>query len=93
VAALAILAVRTRRDGDQLFERPRFADRLAEAGEALLARSVEGGEEQGVERAEVVEDQRLVERALPRDRSRGRAGKALARKRLERRLDDVLSPS
>src|SRR5207244_859446 len=48
------------------------------------------GEQEGVQAAVVVEDQRLVEAADPRDRARGGSREADGFQRLERRLDEPI---
>ena len=70
VAAVAVLRVDAGQDRRQLLGRLRPVDRLPVPREPLAARPVEGGEQEAVEAAEVVEDQRLVEasaRAIARD--------------------------
>jgi hypothetical protein len=91
VAPLAVLGVEARHGGDELVERLGSLDDVLIAPEPLLARAVERGEEQPVEAAEVVEDQRLVEAARAGDRARGGAGEPVVSERLERGLDDLPS--
>ena len=76
---------------DERLERPDRLDDLRVALEALRARAAQRLEQQVLERAEVVEDQRLVEGAAARDRPRAGSRDALFAHGLERRLDNRLS--
>jgi hypothetical protein len=69
VAVFAVLGPGADDDGEQLLHRLGLLDGGAVALEPFAAGCVERGEEEGVEAAEVVEDQRLVDAAGARDRA------------------------
>ena len=90
VAGLQVLPVQVGGHADPVLDGARAADGLPVAGHALRAGAVEGGEQQVVQRPEVVEDQRLVEVPPPGDGPGTRPCKSFLLQGLQGRGDNAL---
>lgn len=91
VSALNVLAEEVGRAADELVGSARIRDSHSVASEPLGARPIEGCQEEFVDSAEMVEDERRIEPTADRNGTGTRAGITLLDQCLQRRVDHPCS--